>query len=71
VQESLGSSPFELVFGHIVKGPLKLLDEKCLTETSSLNLLNYVFNFKERLYNACKSTKKKSKEFSDLNETSV
>ena len=27
VQESLGFSPFELVFGHTVKGPLKLLRE--------------------------------------------
>ena len=25
VQESLGFSPFELVFGHTVRGPLKLL----------------------------------------------
>ena len=27
VQESLGFSPFELVFGHTVRGPLKLLKE--------------------------------------------
>ena len=27
VQESLGFSPFELVFGHSVRGPLKLLKE--------------------------------------------
>ena len=27
VQESLGFSPFELVFGHTVRGPLKLLNE--------------------------------------------
>ena len=30
VQESLGFSPFELVFGHNVRGPLKLLKEKIL-----------------------------------------
>ena len=54
VQESLGFSPFELVFGHTVRDPLKLLKEKWLTETSSLNLLDYVSNFKERIYNACK-----------------
>ena len=30
VQESLGFSPFELVFGHTVRGPLKLLKEKLL-----------------------------------------
>ncbi|KAK3092929.1 hypothetical protein FSP39_008989 [Pinctada imbricata] len=54
VQESLGFSPFDLVFGHTVRGPLKLLKEKWLTETSDLNLLDYVSNFKEKLYNACK-----------------
>ena len=54
VQESLGFSPFELVFGHTVRGPLKLLKEKWLTETSDLNLLDYVSTFKERLYNTCK-----------------
>jgi hypothetical protein len=31
-----------------------LLKEKWLTETSSLNFLHYVLNFKERLYNAYK-----------------
>ena len=30
VQESLGFNPFELVFGHNVRGPLKLLKEKLL-----------------------------------------
>ena len=40
VQESLGFSPFELVFGHAVRGPLKLLKEKFLSDDdSSLNLL--------------------------------
>ena len=28
VQESLGFSPFELVYGHSVRGPLKLYKEK-------------------------------------------
>ena len=41
VQESLGFSPFELVFGHTVRGPLKLLKEKFLSDDdSSLNLLS-------------------------------
>ena len=30
VQESLGFSSFELVFGYTVRGPLKLLKEKFL-----------------------------------------
>ncbi len=49
VQESLGFSPFELVFGHSVRGPLKLLKEKLLCDDSSLNLLQYVIDFKEKL----------------------
>lgn len=53
VQESLGFSPFELIFGHEPRGPLKLLKEKWLNDsTSQPNLLDYVSKFKERLYNA-------------------
>ena len=41
VQESLGFSPFELVFGHTVRGPLKLLKrnfshKKTLLELTSI-----------------------------------
>ena len=54
VQESLGFSPFELVFGHTVRGPLLFLKEKWLNEKSQLNLLEYVSDFKERLFNAVK-----------------
>ena len=69
VQESLGFSPFELVFGHTVRGPLKLLKEKFLSDDdSSLNLLQYVSDFKNRLSKACdaarsnlKSTQSKMK----------
>ena len=54
VQESLGFSPFELVFGHTVRGPLKLLKEKFLSdEDSKLNLLEYVSRFRDRLSSAC------------------
>lgn len=52
VQESLGFSPFELIFGHTVRGPLKIVKEKWLAESTELNLLDYVSKFKERLYNA-------------------
>lgn len=39
-QESLGFSPAELLFGHTVRGPLKLLKEKWLENPlSSTNLL--------------------------------
>ena len=58
VQESLGFSPFQLVFGHIVRGPLKLLKEKLLSnEDSSLNLLQYVSDFKDRLSKTCESAR--------------
>ena len=54
VQESLGFSPFELVFGHSVRGPLKLLKEKFLSETETpMNLLQYVSDFRNKLTKAC------------------
>ena len=52
-QESLGFSPVELEFGHTVLGPLKLLKETFLSnDDSSLNLLQYVSDFKDRLSKA-------------------
>ena len=51
VQESLGFSPFELVFGYSVRGPLKFLKEKFLSnDETPLNLLQYVSDFRNRLY---------------------
>lgn len=45
---SLVFSPFELVFGYRVRGPLKLLKEKWQTETSDLNLLDNVSDLKKK-----------------------
>ena len=54
VQEFLGFSPFKLVFGHSVCGHLKLLKENWLSEnTESLNLLDYVSKFRNKLKKAC------------------
>ena len=54
MQESLGFSPFELVFEHTVRGPLKLLKEKLLYSSSeSINLLQYVSDFLTKLSRAC------------------
>lgn len=54
VQESLGFSPAELVFGHTVRGPLKMMYEHLLTpNSSSVSLLDYVSSFRERLHKAC------------------
>ena len=58
VQESLGFSPFELVFGFSVRGPLKLFKEKLLSHDDvSLNLLQYVSDFRTKLSNACEMAK--------------
>ncbi|KAJ8032010.1 hypothetical protein HOLleu_25409 [Holothuria leucospilota] len=54
IQESLGFSPFELVFGHTVRGPLKLLKEKWLSDPGEdIHLLDYVSRFKDRLHGVC------------------
>ena len=59
VQESLGFSPFELVFGHSVRGPLKLMKEKLLSdEQVPTNLLRYVSDFKLKLSTACELAQK-------------
>ena len=53
VQESLGFSLFELVFGHAVRGPLLLLKEKWLDEDpEKISVLKYVATFKDRLFRA-------------------
>lgn len=52
VQESLGFSPFELVFGHSVRGPLKLLQETLLNSDEETGLVAYVEQFSNRIYHA-------------------
>ena len=52
-QESLGFSPAELVFGHNVRGPLKVLKECFLSQTfSGDNMSDFVLKCKERLQRA-------------------
>ena len=62
VQDSLGFSPFELVYGHEVRGPLKVLKESWLNEISSKPLLTYVHQFKRRLKSAVDHAMKNLKE---------
>ena len=58
-QESLGFSPFELVFGHAVRGPLLLLEEKWLDEEpEKISVLKYVATFKDRLFMAGQMAKR-------------
>ena len=52
VQESLGFSPFELVFGREVRGPLRLLKETWLVEDNEVNLLEQVSKLRERMSKA-------------------
>jgi len=76
VQESLGFSPAELVFGHTLRGPLKVLQDK-MTESNSEkkeNVLDYVSRFREKLHSACdlartflKSTQSEMKDRFDKN----
>ena len=47
--ESLGFSPYELVYGHNVRGPLDVLKDHWENESTRVNLLEHVLNFKERL----------------------
>ena len=55
VQETLGFSPFELVFGHTDRGPLK---EKFRSqEDTPLNLLRYVSDFRSKLLTACEAAR--------------
>ena len=60
VQESLGFSPSELVFGHTVRGPLKMLSDSMLTENKSSpprSLSDYVTKIRLRLRRACELAK--------------
>ncbi len=53
VQESLGFSPAKLVFGHTVRGPLKLISEQFLSKDSlCMPILEYVSTFHEYLHKA-------------------
>uniref|UniRef100_A0A674NZL8 Gypsy retrotransposon integrase-like protein 1 n=1 Tax=Takifugu rubripes TaxID=31033 RepID=A0A674NZL8_TAKRU len=55
VQESLGFSPAELVFGHEVRGPLKLLKEQFLLPRGGegCSIPEYVLRLRECLQRAC------------------
>lgn len=55
IQESLRFSPAELVFGHTLRSPLKILKEKILEINVSPqeNILDYVCKFRERLHQSC------------------
>lgn len=53
VQEALGYSPFELVFGHDVRGPLKMIKETWMNERGRfVSATQYMSEMKERMIKA-------------------
>jgi len=56
VQESLGFSPAELVFGHTVRGPLKVIKDHWTSDPTP-NILDYVSGFRFKLRRACELAK--------------
>ncbi len=54
MQESTGFSPFELVYGHEVNGPLRMVKEKWLGAEEPPNIVKYVSEFKNGLMRARK-----------------
>ena len=57
VQESMGFIPNEYVFGHTVRGPLKLIKDKCLFNKEDGDVCKYVIDMKNKLASACKTAK--------------
>ncbi|XP_073809789.1 uncharacterized protein [Danio rerio] len=50
IQESLGFSPAELVFGYNLRGPLAVLKERWLSDSKSTTVPEYFSQFRTRLY---------------------
>ncbi|XP_071150215.1 uncharacterized protein [Mytilus edulis] len=71
VQESLGFSPFGLVLGHTLRGPLKLIKEEWLAEHTDLNLLDYESNIKEKWYTALQIAQKNFLKCTEQDENMV
>lgn len=52
IQQSTGFSPFDLVCGHEVNGPLKMVKEKWLEREEPVNVVRYVSQLKNRVMTA-------------------
>ncbi|XP_068240024.1 uncharacterized protein [Palaemon carinicauda] len=50
--ETLGFTPFQLIFGHCVRGPLDVVREHWEGETPDMNVLDYLSNLQEKLHRA-------------------
>lgn len=51
--ESLGFSPFELIFGHELRGPLHMFKEQVIEPSAPGDVLQFVSSFRARLQSAC------------------
>lgn len=74
VQESLGFSPTELVFGRSPRGPLKMLQEQLLSQSHSVteqNVLDHVSYFHERLHSVWKLARQSLRKFTVSNEKQI
>jgi len=69
IQESLGSSPFELVLGHVPRGPLKMLKETWLPDDISESLLTCMSDVCDRLHTANKLAQKHLKRTQSVMKT--
>ena len=72
VQESLGFSPFELVFGHTVRGPLQTIKEQWLGaegRQTDENILDHVKTFRYQLYKAGKMAEENLKQSQEKMKT--
>ena len=49
IQASLGFSPFQLIYGHEVRGPLALLKHNCVDGKSPVSILSHVEEFTSKL----------------------
>ena len=57
-QDSLGFSPFELLYGHQVRGPMKILKElwtKDIPDEEVKSTYQYVIDLREKLEETCKT----------------
>ncbi|XP_033745582.1 uncharacterized protein LOC117331096 [Pecten maximus] len=56
-QESLGFSPFELLYGRVIRGPMRILRELCAKDVPDPEVkttYQYVVDLRERLEETCK-----------------
>ena len=59
VNESTGFTPFQLVYGHEVRGPLGLLKARLVGDRAPEDSLAYVARFTDRLQAACEVARQK------------